>query len=216
MARAVRACDGRADPDRYNSVMRRAGHNPRLQRTSSPCHAGLALLAAATALGGCAPLDVEPARDVLDTNTGTTVVRLAQPMELVAAVPRARTADPFAYLATFATNRMGARRLFLWLAAPGDEAIVATPQLLCDGQAIALQRLSIEPASLGLSQPPYPRPAPWSVEYYYPLDDRTLAILVGARTMTVVVAYAQSGATRFEGRIDTAALQAFADQAGVR
>lgn len=78
--------------------------------------------AAALALtsSGCIGLPEQDVLEALDEATGTSLTRLARPIELLTVEPRGPGADPFAYVAPFETNRMGQRRAFLWIAVPDE------------------------------------------------------------------------------------------------
>ena len=115
---------------------------------------------------------------MLDAQTGTTVIRMPKPVELVTEQPRGAQADPFAYLAPFETNRMGERTLFLWVSAPQDTGgVLKQPQVLCDGQPLTLIPHTDPIEQLGLSRPPYAAPAPWSAQWYFRLPEDSFACL---------------------------------------
>src|SRR5206468_12208748 len=99
---------------------------------------------AAGLLGACAATPTEPVSEKLDPDTATTVTTLSRPIELLSQTNRNKQTDPFAYIAPFETNRMGARDLFLWVSTPQAQGQLTRPQVLCNGQALDLQPLSQE------------------------------------------------------------------------
>src|SRR6266850_539046 len=103
---------------------------------------------AAVLLGACAVAPSEPVSEKLDPDTATTVTTLSHPIELLQ-TNRGKQTDPFAYIAPFETNRMGARELFLWVSTPQAEGQLTQPQVLCNGQPLSLQPLSRESGAAG-------------------------------------------------------------------
>ncbi len=136
-------------------------------------------VAIAALFGGCAVQPANAVLESLDESTGTSLTRLARPIELLAVEPRGPGADPFAYVAPFETNRMGRRRTYLWLAVPDERGTAAQPALSVAGRVVALgARQSVGDAGLALS--PYARPAPWSTILVFELDATALRALAGA------------------------------------
>lgn len=99
----------------------------------------------------------EPVLEKLDSATGITLVRLAEPVELVAGPAMKRDVDPFAFLAPFETNRQGLRTPYLWTGQPLEGAGIVR----CGNLELTLGNLA--PADIGLSGMPYRSPAPWIV-----------------------------------------------------
>lgn len=99
----------------------------------------------------------EPVLEVLDPQTGITVVRLAEPVELIAGPALARDQDPFAFLAPFETNRQGVRTPYLWTGLPLEGAGIVR----CGNLELPVGGLA--PGDVGLSVMPYRSPAPWIV-----------------------------------------------------
>src|SRR5262249_33832962 len=155
-----------------------------------------------TVLGGCATVPTEPVSETLDPDTAVTVTTLSRPIELFSENNRTKqTDDPFAYIAPFETNRMGARDLFLWVSTPQAQGQLTQPQVLCNGQPLNLQPLSAEPvgsraapgdnvtggeggvpvkvdlSKLSLSRAPYEAPVPWSTQWYFKLPADSLKCL---------------------------------------
>ena len=113
-------------------------------RSLKPLACGLA----AALLGACASAPSEPVSEKLDPDTATTVTILSHPIELLSQ-NRSKQMDPFAYIAPFETNRMGARDLFLWISTPQAQGQLTQPQVLCDGQPLSLQPLSQDSGAAG-------------------------------------------------------------------
>jgi hypothetical protein len=105
----------------------------------------LVCMVAAALPGACATAPSEPVSEKLDPDTATTVTTLNHPIELLSQTNRSKQTDPFAYIAPFETNRMGARDLFLWISTPQAQGQLTQPQVLCNGQPLNLEPLSREP-----------------------------------------------------------------------
>ena len=140
----------------------------------------LAALAVLVTLAGCAAAPVNAPQELLDETTGTTLTRLVAPVELTSIEPRGANADPFAYLAPFETNRMGERRLYLWLAIPDEQKRGAVPVLQIDGETLEVGAPLPDVRAAGLARWPYADPAPWSAVHVFELDATQLAALAGA------------------------------------
>jgi hypothetical protein len=190
-----------------------------MRRTSS-----FAIVWAAAVVGGCAAVPTEPVSERLDPDTATTVTVLSRPIELVSATGRGPSNDPFAYLAPFETDRMGARALFLWVAAPQSDSPTGPPEVLCNGEPVSLQPLKdgdsraatgapaqSDLTTLSLSHPPYDAPVPWSVQWYFRLPPDGLKCLAGADGIALEMRAASGGDTsRFTAeRKALASLDAF-------
>jgi hypothetical protein len=146
---------------------------------------------AAAGVGACAPTPVNEEAQRLDSNTGTTVTLMPRPVELVIDRPRGAKTDPFAYLAPFETNRMGAHELYLWISAPQIAGALGVPQVFCGEEAIQLEQINTDMKVLGLSNDPYKLPAPWSVQWYFKLSGEVLDCFARAKQMRIVT---QTGA----------------------
>lgn len=156
--------------------------------------AGIA--AAAALLAACAtPSSREAPGERLDETTGTTVTILPQPIELLAVAPLARGGDPFAYLAPFETNRMGARTPYLWVSVPGGGAVTA--RVFADGRELGMSAEPLDCTALGLSRPPYESPVPWNTQLCFVLAPGAIAILAGARELTLALGEGTAGAGRY-------------------
>lgn len=141
-------------------------------------------------LAACATPAVDAVQERLDQGTGTTVTRLASPVELLATAPRARNADPYAWLAPFETNRMGERHAYLWVAMPGDGAAIVE----CGALRADVSGAATPPANYGLSRLPYRSPAEWYVVRAIPIDAAWVACLAEDPALALIV-----GEDRFTG-----------------
>jgi hypothetical protein len=188
----------------------------------------LALVSASAALlGACASTPAEPVSEKLDPDTATTITILNRPIELLSQTNRNRQLDPFAYIAPFETNRMGARDLFLWVSTPQAQGALTPPQVLCNGQPLTLQPLSQENApavtsavqdgkalnvapggspntlvkvdlsQLSLSRAPYEAPVPWSTQWYFRLPADSLKCLADAEGISLEAKSADGGPDQF-------------------
>ena len=180
----------------------------------------------AALLSACATTQGESVRERTDPNTATTVTLLTRPIELLSQTGRGAAADPFAYIAPFETDRQGERALFLWVSAPQNAGPLAPPQVMCNGQPLALQPLesaatasrpatapvvaaspsaspSADPQSkselsqLDLSQPPYEAPVPWSRQWYFRLPQDGLKCLAGGQGIALQTRAASGDAEVF-------------------
>jgi hypothetical protein len=170
---------------------------------------------AAGLLAGCATAPSEPVSEKLDPDTATTVTTLSRPIELLSQTNRGKQTDPFAYIAPFETNRMGARDLFLWVSTPQAQGQLTQPQVLCNGQPLSLQPLSqesgaegavarpgdhdvavgaapgapvkVDLSKLSLSRAPYEAPVPWSTQWYFRLPADSLKCLADAEGVSISV-----------------------------
>jgi hypothetical protein len=152
----------------------------------------LASAAAVAILAACAAAPTETLSENVDPNTGTTVAVAVKVLELVAEKGRGTARDPFAYVGPFETNTQGKKQLFLWLAAPQDKGPLLEPTLMCDDKPLALEPMQHGLQDVGLSQPPYKKPAPWSGQWFYQLSEENLACLAEAKRISLI--------TRREGR----------------
>lgn len=200
---------------------------------------GTVLAAAVVAsLGGCATVPTEPVSEKLDPDTATTITVLTRPIELLSQTTRAKQTDPFAYIAPFETNRMGARDLFLWVSTPQAQGQLTPPQVMCNGQPLSLQPLygtnsgnvtgdsaapgdnvaggtptpvKVDLAQLKLSRVPYESPVPWSTQWYFRLPADSLKCLADAEGIALEARAADGGPDQFtaSGRKELASLDAF-------
>jgi hypothetical protein len=130
------------------------------------------------------------------------VSRLAAPLQLLATEPGAPNNDPFVFAAPFETNRMGQRRLYLWLALPGEEDMPPAPTLRLNGEAFAPPAAPADAAALGVAAMPYAAPAPWSRIFVFELDEAALRRLEAAAQFSVTMPYAHAGEKQFAGAWD--------------
>ena len=179
---------------------------------------------AAALLGACATTPGESVSEKLDPDTATTVTILSHPIELLSA-NRSKQMDPFAYIAPFETNRMGARDLFLWISTPQAQGQLTQPQVLCNGQPLSLEPLSQDSSAVGahaagpgdnvaaagasgapvkvdwsqlnLSRAPYDSPVPWSTQWYFRLPPDSLKCLADAQGISLEARAADGGPEQF-------------------
>jgi hypothetical protein len=175
------------------------------------CRWSLALFPALVA--ACATAPSQPIVERLDPDTATTVTAIKKPVELVAENLHNVGSDPFAFIAPFETDRMGSRAQYLWMSAPGVENATVEPQLMCDGRALTLSPVDADVKRFGLSQAPYEKPAPWSVQWYFQLPPDTLKCLADAQRVTLEThaSTGQSDEFAVDGK-GLAAIKAFASR----
>jgi hypothetical protein len=111
---------------------------------------------------------------------------MPKPVEFIVDRTRGPKTDPFAYLAPFETNRMGAHELFLWVSAPQVAGTLGVPKVYCGEQAVELEPANMSLRAMGLSNPPYKLPAPWSAQWYFKLSGEVLDCLASARQLRIV------------------------------
>jgi hypothetical protein len=157
-------------------------------RIRMTCGIGAAFLAIAiaTALAGCATPVTDEDSERLDTNTGTTLTVMPKPVELVVDRGRGPKTDPFAYVAPFETNRMGTHELFLWVSAPQVAGPLGVPQVFCGETPVTLEKFDGTLKDVGLSNPPYKAPAPWSAQWYFRLTGEVLDCFATASRLRVI------------------------------
>ena len=194
----------------------------------------------AAVLGACAAMPPsEAVSEKLDPDTATTVTVLSRPIELFSQTSHSKQTDPFAYIAPFETNRMGARELFLWVSTPQALGQLTQPQVMCNGQALNLQPLSqdagstvtqagkggdfagvgpdgsaikVDLSKLSLSRAPYSAPVPWGTQWYFKLPADGLKCLADAEGISLQAKAANGDAEEFTttgGRKSLASLDAF-------
>jgi hypothetical protein len=199
---------------------------------------GLCTVTVAGLMGACATTPTEPVSEKLDPDTATTVTVLTQPIELLSQTNHAKQTDPFAYIAPFETNRMGARELFLWVSTPQAQGQLTPPQVLCNGQPLSLQPLyqgaggssagavpgdnvaggsslnaplKVDLSKLSLSRAPYDSPVPWSTQWYFRLPADSLKCLADAEGISLEARAVDGDPEQFvaTGRKSLASLDAF-------
>jgi hypothetical protein len=131
-------------------------------------------------LAGCATVPAEEEGERLDPNTGTTLTLMPRPVELVIEKARAANTDPFAYVAPFETNRMGSHELYLWVSAPQAAGALSVPQVYCGNDVVPLDKFDGTLKDMGLSNPPYKAPAPWSAQWYFKVSGEVLDCFASA------------------------------------
>ena len=141
----------------------------------------------------------DPVREALDERDGTTITQLAAPLTFIAEAPRSSGSDPFAFLAPFESNRMGQRRLHLWVAVPVESKVDVTVILWHDG--VELLRASDPIASTARDaaavRAPYPTTAAWQRPLVVDLNAGALAALGDAATLTIEMRFADGHGERF-------------------
>lgn len=149
------------------------------------------------AVTGCATAPVDPAQETLDERDGTTITRLAEPLGFVAEKVRTAGTDPFALLAPFETNRMGLRRLYLWIAVPVESKADVTVAVMHDDTLLLQANTPLEPEQGAAVRPPYPTTAPWQRQFVSELTDAQLAALTQAEKLTIELRYDDGHSERF-------------------
>ena len=144
----------------------------------------IAIPAVAAILAACATTS-QPVVERLDPDTATTLTLIKKPVELIGEGVHGPTDNPFAFIAPFETDRMGTRTLYLWMSAPSIQGAGLQPQLLCDGQPLALPALDSDISHIGLSSVPYPSPVPWNMQWYFQLPRPALDCLAGAQKVAL-------------------------------
>jgi hypothetical protein len=155
---------------------------------------GMVLLGALTA---CATAPPEDESERLDSSTGTTVTLMPKPVEFIVDRTRGPKTDPFAYLAPFETNRMGAHELYLWVSAPQVAGPLGLPQVFCGEQQIQLEPATADVKAMGLSGPPYKLPAPWSAQWYFKLSGEVLDCFASAKRLRILTQTGQDEPDQF-------------------
>jgi hypothetical protein len=169
-----------------------------------------AMLAAALA-AGCSSGPATRVVDRLDQSTGTTIIALAKPTELVTTENRGPTGDPFAFAAPFVVDRMGNREQFLWVSVPQDNGTPSNVRVTCGGQPLELASVRLDLAKLQISKPPYPPVAPWSGDWYFPLPDAALGCLASAQSMSIEATIESKDGQRTDRFDSQGDLRGFAD-----
>jgi hypothetical protein len=158
---------------------------------------GLIAMGFTLVLAACASTPAEEESERLDTSTGTTLTLMPRPVELVTDRTRGSKTDPFAYLAPFETNRMGAHELFLWVSAPQVTEPLGVPQVFCGEELIGLEPIDADLQALGLSGPPYKLPAPWSAQWYFKLSGEVLDCFAGTQRLRIITQAGEEEPERF-------------------
>jgi hypothetical protein len=176
-----------------------------------------AALASAT-LAGCATPAVDPVLEALDERDGTTITRLAGPLTFIVEAPRSSGSDPFAFLAPFESNRMGKRRMHLWVAVPVESKADITAVIWHDG----VELLRLPGPSGGANRDaaavraPYPATAAWQRQLVVDIDAAVLVALAQAATLTIEMRFADGHSERFASEEPTQApLQEFRRHLGL-
>jgi hypothetical protein len=174
--------------------------------------------ALATALAGCATPATEPVLEALDERDGTTITQLAAPLTFVAEAPRRSGSDPFAFLAPFESNRMGQRRMHLWVAVPVESEADVTTVIWRDGVELLRSPGLVRDARTDAApvRAPYRTTAAWQRQFVMDLDADALAALAQAATLTIEMRFADGHGERFASEKPTQApLQEFRRRLGL-
>jgi hypothetical protein len=148
-------------------------------------------------LGACAAAPGPTVHDKLDAKTGSTVSVIPEPVELLTSGYIGTRTGAFAYLGPFEIDQMGARTLYLWILLPHDVSASVLPVIHCDDTPVTLSLLSNGLGSMGLAEPPYEAADPWGAQWYFALDDATLACLARAHQITFDIPNARGNTVRF-------------------
>jgi hypothetical protein len=172
---------------------------------SRPQSAGIAILALLAA--GCVMPQPHAAREVLDEKTGTTVVAMGSALEFYASRPEVGLqAASFAHLGAMEVNRMGERRLLLWLSvlagsAAEQQNAVGSPTgltIVAGSNEFQPGFVSRSPKDIGLSRTPFRRPADWANDAYFDIAVEQLRELQSAEPLALVVSFGEGRSQKYE------------------
>ena len=154
---------------------------------------------ASAALAGCAAPAIDPVQEALDERDGTTITQLAAPLTFIAEAPRSSGSDPFAFLAPFESNRMGQRRLHLWVAVPVESKADVTVILWRDGVELlrAPGPLAGPDRDAVAVRAPYPTTAAWQRPLVVDLTADVLDALAEAAALTIEMRFADGHSELF-------------------
>lgn len=162
----------------------------------------------ALTLAGCVIPERDAAREALDEETGTTITAMGTALEFYSPRPElGLQAASFAHLGAFESNRMGVRRLLLWLSVlPGGStgaqtSAAGSPQALAvivDDGEIRPSLASTEARELGLASAPFKRPADWARDAYFDVTIADLRRIESAATLALSVTSADGSVQRYE------------------
>ena len=148
-------------------------------------------------LGACAAAPGPTVHDKLDPKTGSTISVIPEPLELLTSGYIGTHTGAFAYLGPFEIDQMGTRTLYLWVLLPHDVSASVLPIIHCDETPVTLPQKTDGLAGMGLAEPPYVAPDPWGAQWYFALDDATLACLARAHQITFDIPNARGDMVRF-------------------
>jgi hypothetical protein len=148
-------------------------------------------------LGACAAAPGPSVNDKLDAKTGSTVSVIPAPVELLTSGYIGTHTGAFAYLGPFEIDQMGTRTLYLWVLLPNDVSAAVLPVIHCDDTPVTLTVQTGGFAGMGLAEPPYVAADPWGAQWYFALDDATLACLARAHRITFDIPNARGDMVRF-------------------
>lgn len=158
---------------------------------------------------GCVIPQYEEARETLDEKTGTTVIAMGAALEFYSPQPElGLKAASFAYLGALEVNRMGARRLLLWLsvlpgAVPGTQPKPLENErprlgILADGREIVPANVDTSVRDLGLSRAPFERPADWAHDHYFDVTIDELRTFQSAGSLALTITASDGRVQRFD------------------
>lgn len=148
-------------------------------------------------LAGCAAAPGPQVHDKLDAKTRSTVSVIPEPVELVTSTYFGARSGTFAFLGPFETDQMGTRALFLWVLVPHDVSSSMPPIIRCDDTPVTLKLQSGSLIDMGVAEPPYEPPDPWGTQWYFVLDDATLACLAHAHRIDFEIPNAKGDVVHF-------------------
>jgi hypothetical protein len=174
-------------------------------------HTGWAAAAALVLQAGCADQGPSEAFERLDQDTGVTLTRMGDALEFYVAEPGAgATASSFAFLGAIEVNRMGERRLLLWIStiASGEDAAAAEAsagrppaprvRVLTDSEEFEPRLVAATYQELGLSQSPYRSRAGWARDGYFDVTLEQLRRMRDAERLALTVDDAAGNPVRFD------------------
>jgi hypothetical protein len=136
-------------------------------------------------LCACAAAPGPAVHDKLDAKTGSTVSVMPEPLELLTSGYIGAHSGAFAYLGPLEIDQMGARTLYLWVLVPHDVSSSVAPVIHCDDARVTLPLQTASLRDMGLAEPPYDPADPWGAQWYFALDDATLACFAHAHRITI-------------------------------
>jgi hypothetical protein len=158
---------------------------------------------------GCVVPQHDEARETLDEKTGTTVLAMGAALEFYSPQPEVGLkAATFAYLGALEVNRMGERRLLLWLSIlpgtqPGPQQAPAANEpiklrIMADARQVVPPLVEAGAQGLGLSRAPFKRPAEWAYDRYFDVTIDELRALESAASLALEIASGDGQVQRFD------------------
>jgi hypothetical protein len=144
-------------------------------------------------VSACVTTAADPTIEALDERSGTTVTRLTDPVTFIAEKARRGGQDPFAFLAPFEANRMGNRRMHLWIVIPNESGATAEVAVLKGELELLRTAVTMDANRARELAVPYSTFATWQRAYLADLDAELLTKLAGGGRLTIEVR--QAGAS---------------------